>query len=147
MPASSLVLVFAFGLLLLSMFCSNVLINPESGDNLLLSFVVALLGYVGYGFILVTSGFAKRFSQTISAIMATGSILTIMMVFVFVMFAPFVGNNIAGTFATLILFWSVPVKGHIIARAINRHWYVGIAIAMTIFVLQYATYRAMTGQT
>ena len=28
------------------------------------------------------------------------------------------------------MLWSVPVEGHIIARAIDRHWYLGIAIAV-----------------
>lgn len=106
-----------------------------------------MLGYAFYGMILAATGFLRRFTQTIAAIMGCGSILTILMVFVFVMFTPFVGNNIAASVATLILFWSVPVKGHIIARAIERHWYLGIAISLSIFILQYAIYREMTGQT
>lgn len=131
----------------MSHFCSGVLINPDAGDSALLSFLVAMLGYAFYGMILAATGFLRRFTQTIAAIMGCGSILTILMVFVFVMFTPFVGNNIAASVATLILFWSVPVKGHIIARAIERHWYLGIAISLSIFILQYAIYREMTGQT
>ncbi len=145
-PDSALVLLLSFGLLLFATFCSTVLINPDAGDSVVLSFVTSLLSYVLYGFVLASTGFARRFVQTISAIMACGSILTVLMVFAYAMFAPFLGANFASIVATLILFWSVPVKGHIIARAIERHWYIGIAISMAIFILQFAIYSALTGQ-
>ena len=37
---------------------------------------------------------------------------------------------------TLVLLWSVPVEGHIIARAIDRFWYVGLVAASTVFIVQ-----------
>jgi len=143
-PDSAVVLLFSFGLLLFATFCSTVLVNPAAGDNIVLSFVASLLGYVFYWAVLVVTGFSRRFVPTISSIMACGSILTVFMVFAYVMFTPFLGANFASIIATLILFWSVPVKGHIIARAIERHWYLGIVIAMTIFLLQFAIYSALT---
>jgi hypothetical protein len=146
LPDSSLILVLSFGLLLFATFCSTVLINPGVGDSVVLSFLTSLLGYVFYGFVLTVTGFARRFVQTISAIMACGSLLTVLMVFAYVMLAPFLGTSIASIVATLILFWSVPVKGHIIARAIERHWYLGIVISMSIFVMQFGIYSALTGQ-
>ena len=84
--------------------------------------------------------------RTISSIMACGSILTILMVIAAVIIAPIFGGAVAGIVVWLILFWSVPVKGHIIARAIERHWYIGIAIALTIFIMQYMSYLVMTGR-
>jgi hypothetical protein len=145
-PGSALVLLLSFGLLVFATFCSTVLIDNTAGDNIVLSFLASLLGYVFYWFVLIVTGFSRRFVPTISSIMACGSILTVFMVFAYVMFTPFLGANFASIIATLILFWSVPVKGHIIARAIERHWYIGIAIAMTIFLLQFAIYSALTGQ-
>ena len=44
----------------------------------------------------------------------------------------------------LLLFWSVHVKGHIIARTINREWYVGLVIAIAVFILQYAFSTAVS---
>ena len=146
LPDASLILVLSFGLLLFATFCSTVLINPGVGDSVVLSFLTSLLGYVFYSFVLTVTGFARRFVQTISAIMACGSLLTVLMVFAYVMLAPFLGASIASIVATLILFWSVPVKGHIIARAIERHWYLGIVISMSIFVMQFGIYSALTGQ-
>ena len=136
----------SFGMLGFATLTSAVLIEPSGGESVLLSFVTSLLGYVFYGSVLMISGFLNRLGQTISSIMACGSILTVLMVFAYVMLSPFLGARIAALVATLILFWSVPVKGHIIARAINRHWYLGIAISMAIFILQFAIYSAMTAQ-
>jgi hypothetical protein len=34
------------------------------------------------------------------------------------------------------ILWSVSVKGHIIASAIDRHRYVGLAIAVAVLILQ-----------
>jgi hypothetical protein len=45
--------------------------------------------------------------------------------------------------ANLILLWSVPVEGHIIARATERHWYIGILVALAVFILQYLIYRVV----
>jgi hypothetical protein len=59
---------------------------------------------------------------------------------------PTLGGSLTAIAIWLILIWSVPVKGHIIARAIDSHWYTGIAIAMTIFITQYVSYQAMTGR-
>lgn len=146
MPNSLLVMLLSIGMLLFATFTSAVLIKPSGGESVLLSLLTSLLGYVIYGSVLLISGFLNRLGQTISSIMACGSILTILMVFAYVMLSPFLGARIAALVATLILFWSVPVKGHIIARAINRHWYLGIAIAMAIFVLQFGIYSAMISQ-
>ena len=139
-------MLLSFGMLGFATLTSAVLIEPSGGESVLLSFVTSLLGYVFYGSVLMISGFLNRLGQTISSIMACGSILTILMVFAYVMLSPFLGGRIAALVATLILFWSVPVKGHIIARAINRHWYLGIAISMAIFILQFVIYSAMTSQ-
>ena len=146
-PDAPLVLAAAFGLLLLSTFSSSILIDTDAGDSVVMSFITSLLGYVFYTFVLTIAGFTHRFTQTISCIMGCGSILSIMMVFAVIMLGPFLGARFASIVAALILFWSVPVKGHIIARAIEKHWYVGIVIAMTIFVLQYVIYSTLTAQT
>jgi hypothetical protein len=65
----------------------------------------------------------------------------------YVLLRPFLGARIAGIIATLIIFWSVPVEGHIISRAIGQHWFVGIAIAIAAFVLQIGIQTMLTGQT
>ncbi len=144
MPGSTLVLLYAIGLFLGAMFITTVLIEPTEDDDIGESIMVSVMGYVLYWIVLSVTGFTKRLLPTIICVMACGSILTILMVAAFVLLNPFVGNNFAALIAWLILAWSVPVKGHIIARAIEQHWYIGVTIALTIFIMQQLALNAMT---
>jgi len=105
---------------------------------------MSISSYVLYWLVLVVNGYANRLLPTISSIMACGSLLTIIQVAAQVFLGPFLSVNLIFVIAWLIEIWKIPVKGHIIARAIGQHWYIGIAIAMTIFIMQYAAYRALT---
>ena len=60
---------------------------------------------------------------------------------------PFLGAALAQIFIYLLLAWSVRVKGHIIARTIDCEWYLGILIAISVFVLQYAFSTVVTPTT
>lgn len=142
-PASLIVLAFAFGLLLLSFFCSAILITDSGADNLGISFFVSIASYVLYSVVLFVNGFSRRLVPTISSIMACGSLLTIIQVAAQIFLGPFLSVNLIFIVAWLIEIWKIPVKGHIIARAIGQHWYFGILIAMTIFIMQYAAYQAL----
>lgn len=139
------VLAFAIGLLLLSFFCTAMLMTDSGGDDLSLSFLITIASYLLFWLVLVVNGYSHRLVPTISSIMACGSILSIVQVAAQVFLSPFLSANLIFIVAWLIQIWKIPVKGHIIARAIGRHWYFGIAIAMTIFVMQYAAYLALTG--
>ena len=145
MPASLIVLAFAFGLLLLSFFCSAILISDAGADDLGMSFFVSIASYVLYSVVLFVNGYSRRLVPTISSIMACGSLLTIIQVAVQIFLGPFLSANLIFIIAWLIEIWKIPVKGHIIARAIGQHWYFGILIAMTIFIMQYAAYQALIG--
>ena len=48
------------------------------------------------------------------------------------------GAAIITMLAIAYLIWSMSVEGHIIARAIDRAFYIGVFIAFAIFVFQYA---------
>jgi len=141
-PASLFVLAFACGLLLFSFFCSAILISASGNGDLGLSFLLSIASYVLYWVVLIVNGYARRMLPTISSIMACGSLLTIIQVVAQVFMGPFLSVNLTFILVWLIEIWKIPVKGHIIAGAIGRHWYFGIMIAMTIFIMQYAAYRA-----
>jgi len=145
-PSSAVVLWVSIGLLIASTLMSAVLVPSSGNDSVGLSLISSLIGYALYWIVLAVTGYGRRFVPTVSSIMACGSILTIVMVIAAVILTPILGGAVAGIVVWLILFWSVPVKGHIIARAIERHWYTGIAIALTIFIMQYMSYLAMTGR-
>jgi hypothetical protein len=145
-PDSWLVFLFALLLMQFASFVAATLINLGDDYSHLLTFITNLLGLGIYAAILFVTGFFKRFVPIVSSILACGSILTLLFVAAYVMLNPFLGSEIAVIIATLIIIWSVPVEGHIIARGIEQHWYIGIVIAMVVFILQYAFQSAMTGR-
>ena len=102
------------------------------------------VGLLCYGAVLTLAGFKARFLQTVSAMIGCGALISFGMLALLVLFTPFLGQDIANLGAFLLLVWSVPVKGHIIARAINRHWYIGIVIALAIFLVQLSFTQSVT---
>ena len=145
-PDSWLVFLFAFGLMQFASFVAATLINLGENYSHLLTFITNLLGMAIYSAVLFLTGQLRRFVPIMSAVIACGSILTLLFVAAYVLLNPFLGGDIAVVVATLIIIWSIPVEGHIIARGIEQHWYIGIVIAMTVFITQYAFQSTMTGR-
>ncbi len=145
-PDSWLVFLFSLLLMQFASFVAATLINMGEDYSHLLTLVTNLLGIGIYAAILFATGYIKRFLPILSAVIACGSILSLLFVAAYVMLNPFLGTNLAVIIATLIIIWSVPVEGHIIAKGIEQHWYIGIVIAMIVFSLQYAFQSAMMGR-
>jgi hypothetical protein len=127
-----------------SVFCASVLMPSRDDLSYLTVYASSAIGLLVYVGILMITGFRRRLLQVMSAIIACGSILTLLYIVEYVVFSPFLGTRVAGIVATLIIIWSVPVEGHIIARGIQQHWYAGIAIAMAVFILQISFQQMMT---
>lgn len=123
--------------MLLASFCAMVLIDPAAEQEYASSLLTNGLWIGFYAAVLVVTGYSRRILQTLTSVLGCGAILTMLFVAEFVFLRPFLGEDFAGVIAALIIFWSVPVEGHIIARAIDRHWFIGIAIAVAAFVLQF----------
>jgi len=102
--------------------------------------VVALACYAS---IVVMSGFTPRLLQTMTAILGCGAVLSFLSLAANVFLTPFLSENITSLIVTLILLWSIPVEGHIIALAVGRHWYVGIVAAMSVFIFQLFLYSLL----
>lgn len=136
-PASWLVFALALVLMAISSYAAVVLIDREQERDYAQTFLSYGLGILFYAAVILLAGRASRMLQSISSIVGCGSIITVFFVAAFLVCKPLLGNDGAAVVATLIVLWSVPVEGHIIARAIDQHWFVGIAIAMTAFVLQF----------
>lgn len=141
-PSSSLLLLLSVAMMFLAAFCGMTLIDELDGADLatgLLTSVVILVFYVG---VLIVTGFARRSVQVLTSVIGCGALLSMLSIAEFVLFRPFIGPGLAGTVAVLIGFWSIPVEGHILARAIGQHWFIGIAIAVAAAILQ-LTLQAM----
>ena len=146
-PASGILLLIVVGLWLFSSLSILSLIEQYDERDFIIGLYTALAGVIAYTVILVMAGHASRSMQTITAILGCGALISLAFVAEFVLLMPLLGPRTTGILAQLILLWSVPVEGHIIARALGRHWYIGIVIAIGVFVLQYVIYSAMSPAT
>lgn len=120
------------------------LIDQYDESSVALDTFGATIGVLCYAAVIVVSGRGKRMAQTIAAIIGCGALIFLAFVAEYALLDPLLGDRVSSLLANLILLWSVPVEGHIIARAIDRHWYIGILIAMGVFVLQLFAYSLMT---
>ena len=146
-PHSWIIFSFAVGMLIFSSFCASLLIDGDRAQDYVLTYAGYLLALAFYSAVLIINGFTRRMLQTLSAIVVCGALITLLYVAEFVFFRALIGNEFAEHVGLLIILWSVPVEGHIIARAINRHWFVGITIAMVAFLLQIQFHLVMAGGT
>lgn len=120
------------------------LMTPELDDrDYLISTFTGVVGLACYAGIVVLSDYTPRLLQTLTAILGCGALIGFLYIAAAVFLAPFLGANITDLVVTLILLWSIPVEGHIIARTIERHWYVGIVAAMAVFVFQLFLYALL----
>ncbi len=140
-PHSGLLLLMVLGLWLFSSLAGLALIDRFDENDFFLGLFSGIVGVACYSVIVVLGGYSARLLQTITALIGCGAVIFLAFVAEYVLFRPFVGERFTGLIAYLILLWSVPVEGHIIARAINRHWYIGILIAIAVFALQYILYN------
>lgn len=146
-PASWVVLALSFAML-----CVFWVLQIAALDSFPARQVVA--AWVGYGLALMfytsvvyLSGFGRRLLPALSTIVACGSIISAVALVGSLLLEPLVGGSVANDLAMLVWFWSVPVKGHVVARTIQQHWVVGITIAMSAFILRIGIEAAFASTT
>lgn len=132
-PGSWLLLALSAALLLFAGFVFTQVVGQSFG----LSLVTNALGVGFYALVLVLLGYSRRLLQTLTTIVGCGAILTVLFAAELVLLQPLLGVDVANLIALLIVFWSVFVEGHIMSRAISRHLFAGVALAMAAFTLQY----------
>ena len=144
-PASWLVLLVSLGLLTLAWTVQLSLIDvPDGAVVPALTAYATALGF--YAAVVSLLGFRRRLLPMISTIIACGSIIAVLSTVGAVVLAPITGAVVANSFATLVWFWSVPVKGHVVARTVDRHWFFGIGVAMLAFVLRFAVEASLVAR-
>lgn len=143
-PRSWLLLYLSAALWLFAILTAAVLIESFDVRDVWIAVVSLLIGVSCYMGVLLVAGHSSRSLQTAAAIVGCGAVISFAQVLDLVMITPILGASLTDLVAWLLLFWSVPVNGHIIARAINGHWYAGIVIAMAIFLLEFTFTSAVT---
>lgn len=142
-PYSWLLCLITLALWLFAGLAITLITEDMNDEDFLVGTFTGVVGLACYAGIVVLTDHRARLLQTITAILGCGAVLSFMYLAGNAFLTPFLGQNIAGLVVTLILLWSIPVEGHIIARSIDRHWYVGIATAMAVFVFQLFLYSLL----
>lgn len=120
------------------------IILPDEPLDAHITLVLTVLPTVYYFIVLVIAGFPQRFAQTMTAMFGADIVLTLIHLVVFLLVSLLGDRTSALMLIQLITLWSIPVQGHIIARAIGRHWLLGIGIAFSGFILSLLTYAAIS---
>lgn len=146
-PYSWLVCLIALSMWLAAGLAMTVLTVEMTGRDYLVGTFTGVVGLAAYASIVVLTGHTPRLLQTVTAILGCGALLSFAFVAGTIFLTPFLSESITNLIMTLILLWSIPVEGHIIARAIGRHWYIGIAAAMAVFIFQLFLYSLLNPTT
>ncbi len=139
LPSSAVLLAFAGLLWCLTFALAYLAFDWLNSTRLVIAAAASLLAIGAYQFLLMITGRSARTLQTQTALIGCGSVISLVYIALLVLSGRF-DQQVAVTLevvAQLVSLWSVPVKGHIIGRAIDVHWYVGIGIAGSVFILQY----------
>ena len=142
-PYSWFLCLITLTLWLLAGLVMTLIIDGMDDQDFLVGTLTGVVGLACYAAIIVTSGYTPRLLQTVTAILGCGAILSFVFIAGRVSLAPILGENTTNLVVTLVLLWSIPVEGHILSRALNRHWYIGIIVAMAVFIFQLYLYSLL----
>lgn len=146
-PNSWVVLYMSLGLWVATLLATVAMIEQFDARDAWVGLGSGIVGWTCYVLVLIGLGFGARGIPTLAAIIGSGAVISFLMLASHVILTPILGSRIADLVTFFVLVWSVPVKGNIIARAVNWHWYAGIVIAFSIFLLQLAFTQSMSPQT
>ena len=136
LPRSTAILLIAVLFWLFAMLASVVLIDRFDETDFFREVLSTTIGVLVYGWIVVLRGRGARLLQAMSAIIGCGGLLAVFRAILYWGLATPLGPAFVSFLVYGFLLWSLSVKGHIIASAIDTHWYIGALIAVGVFSLQ-----------
>ena len=111
-------------------------VNPMHDVTMLLTVINAAF----YFLVIQFAGFPHRSLPSLTAILGIDAIITIIYLCGYMVISQFADSSTTLAFVWLITGWSVAVEGHIISRAIERPWAIGIGFAVVSYILLLMTY-------
>lgn len=142
-PHSTFLFVIISAMWLLVGFVMTATTAELDEKDFIIGILTGIAGLMCYSGIVVLAGKGARLLQTLMALLGCGAVLSLMFVTGNIVLTPLLSESLSNIIVTLILLWTVPVEGHIISRAIERHWYVGVVMAMAVFVFQVMLYSIL----
>ena len=142
-PRAGVLLVMVLGLWLLSSLFALVFVEHFEEPDFFPAMLIAVIGLSSYALLVIGFGHSDRVLQTITAILGCGALIGIAYVATYTLLRSLAGESATVLGSQLVAWWAIPVEGHIIARAISQHWYVGIVLAFGIYIFQLMLYAAL----
>lgn len=146
-PHSRVLLAIVIGLWLFAGLIVTITTPELDQEGFVFGTIAGFGGLAAYSAVILFFRRRARLLQAVIAIFGCGALLSLMSAAADVFLKPFLSANLTDIVVALIILWSVPVEGHIISRTIERHWYLGVVIAMAVFVLQLLLYRQINPAT
>jgi len=134
LPRSWAVFYAALGSSVLMSMIATVIVFPDVVPMHDVTALLAVLNVTFYFLVLYGAGYPARALQSLTAVLSVDAMLTVIYVTGFLIINIVAGRPTALSIAVIVSLWSVPVEGHIIARAIERPWGIGIGFAMISYV-------------
>lgn len=131
-----LLLLVAMAWLAVSAIAHAVRVDTGQGGNFSIMMLLSGVALVLYALVFVFTGKGARMVQAFTAILGCATVLQSVVFVLDMALLPLSGKEFPALLSFLIMIWSVMVDGHIIGRTINRHWYIGLLIAVTVFLIQ-----------
>ena len=120
---------------------ATVVIFPELEPQHFVTLLLAAMTVGFYYLLLFLTGFTGRFVQSMTAIFGIDCLLTVIYLVGYLAVSALFDRPTALVLTLLLSYWSVPVQGHIISRAIQQHWGIGVGLALTLHLILMMTYR------
>ncbi len=142
-PPSWLLFVAAVMLRSLALALGVALVPDFSAASVKADLILWSIGLICFGTLVLATGKSARLAQTLTALVGIGAIVTFVMLIVFLIGNPFFHRETVTAVAQLLLLWSVVVKGHIMARALDWHWYAGLLVSVGVLLFQFTAPAAL----
>ena len=134
LPAAWLVVVATLSAWFAGLFLLVVLVPGVAIQHLDTAVLAWAVSVALFALVIVAAGFPKRLSQALAAIIGTSAVILMIQVFVLTVIRPLAGEGVSDLLVNLLLFWSVFVKGSIVAQTINVHQLIGVGISIAVYV-------------
>jgi len=144
-PHSSALLIIVASIWLLVDAVDAVAIETYRGSALFfVDLILVFVALVLYAAVISAFGKRKRMMQFITTILGCSIIFTVVLLGGRLVFPLFLTEKEVSYAVQMIWFWSIPVEGHIIARTVERRWFLGFLIAFTVLVAQLQLFAVLT---
>ncbi len=135
-PHSSVLFILVAGLWMIVGVIAIVGVDTYSGASLFMDLVVTLVALSLYALVMNVFGKPERIVRALTAILGCGVVFGAALFVSRAILSMSFGEGQVNSVALLIIFWSIAIEGHIIARTIERLWVVGFLVALTVFITQ-----------